>query len=156
MTRKDDTATTWRDLTDQLIPEQIAYLENWEARPDLPPMASGEAPPLEEHYAALLFAAREYAIQNAAAIEFAHVPPPPDEGEHQPWTNLGNNNWVRYFYRTPCKVGPASVAISGVQSSDGSIKRWIYVEEVDDLDPTTARQLAAALIAAADELERLR
>lgn len=54
------------------------------------------------------------------------------------------------------------VSIDGTQFEDGTIKRAVNVS-VDDLprstggalDATTARELAAALIEAADELERL-
>ena len=44
------TTTTWRDIADQLIPEQVGELESWEA--------SGDEP------STLLLFAREYALWN--------------------------------------------------------------------------------------------
>ena len=46
--------------------------------------------------------------------------------------------------------------ISGFRSTDGTITRSITVERSrDDLDAAQARQLAAALLDAADEIEAL-
>src|SRR5689334_15906692 len=50
-TRPDDAATTWRELVDQLRPEQIAELDGWER--------GGYAA------AALLFTARVWTAENA-------------------------------------------------------------------------------------------
>lgn len=63
----DNTAQSWRDLADQLTPEQIAELEWWESRPNIPPRADGAPWSSTQHQGALLFSAREYAGQNAAA-----------------------------------------------------------------------------------------
>jgi hypothetical protein len=48
------------------------------------------------------------------------------------------------------------VEVGGIQHMDGRIEHEIYVSEIDGaLTPATARPLGAALIAAADEYERL-
>jgi hypothetical protein len=58
---RDDEATTWRDLADQLTPGQIAYIEAWERHPEIPPHADGtERTPTDQHRA-LMFTAREFA-----------------------------------------------------------------------------------------------
>jgi hypothetical protein len=151
-----DDATTWRDLADALTPHQIAYLENWESRPDLPPRADGSARPSAQHERALLFTAREYSGQNAAAALYADIAPPPEVGQHYPWEHFGDGTWTRFFVGTTRKVGSAEVMITGLQSSDGSIERSIGVDGASDsLDASNARTLAAALLEAADELDRL-
>jgi hypothetical protein len=155
-TTHDDNATTWRDLADALTPHQIAYLENWEQHPEIPPMADWSAPPPERHAAALLFSAREYVGQNAAAALYADVAPPPEDGQHYPWEHDGDGKWFRFFAGTARELGETSVTITGLQSADGSIERTISIDGSDEgLDASTARQIAAALIEAADELERL-
>jgi hypothetical protein len=52
-------------------------------------------------------------------------------------------------------VGTTKVDALGVQFNDGRIERHVLVYEADDLTAEQARQLGAALIEAADELERL-
>jgi hypothetical protein len=152
----DDNATTWRDLADALTPHQVAYIENWEAHPEIPPMADGTSAPPEQRAAALLFTAREYVGQNAAGALFADVPPPPDPGTHYPWEHDGDGKWFRFFAGTTREIAGAQVVISGLQSVDGTITRTIAVDgDSESLDSGQARQLAALLIEAADELERL-
>ncbi|MHA0287041.1 hypothetical protein ACXYX3_11375 [Mycobacterium sp. C3-094] len=148
--------TTWRDLADALTPHQIADLEYWEAHPDIPPRADGSSPSPEDHARALRFAAREFLSQNAAAVLFADVAPPPDDGVHYPWQPDGDGGWARYFTGTDRKVGSTTVMINGMQHSDGSITRTICIDgETESLGPSAARQVAAAIVEAADELERL-
>jgi hypothetical protein len=48
------TTTTWRDIADQLTPEQVGELENWEALGDEP--------------STLLLFAREYAAGNESRV----------------------------------------------------------------------------------------
>jgi hypothetical protein len=64
MNTTHDDATTWRDLVDQLTPDQIAYLELWEQRwPD--------------EVAGALLEARSYVEQNLATqLIFAGVDAP--------------------------------------------------------------------------------
>ncbi|WP_460359274.1 hypothetical protein [Mycobacterium sp. ZZG] len=149
----DDNAQTWRDLADALTAEQAAYLANWESHPEIPPTLDG--PPSPDHHArALLFAARAYLTQNAAAALYADVVPPPEDGHHYPWEHDGDGRWFRYFAGTTRKVGDIEVIISGLQGTDGMITRTITAD-FEDIDAVTARQLAAALIEAADEIEAL-
>lgn len=155
-TTHDDNATTWRDLADALTPPQIAYLENWENHPEIPPMADGSAPPAEQHALGLLFAAREYVGHNAAAALYADVAPPPDDGQHHHWQHDGDGKWSRFFTGSTREVGDTTVIISGFQDSSGTITRSITVDgDAEDLDAAQAREVAAALLDAAAELDRL-
>jgi hypothetical protein len=152
-TTHDDNATTWRELADALTPQQIAYIEDWERRPDIPPLADGSAKTDDAHQRALLFTAREFVGSNAAASLFADIAPPPEEGHHYPWENIGDDTWTRFFVGTSRKLGDVEVFISGIQSSDGAISRAIGVSAGEDMGATEARHLAALLIEAADELD---
>lgn len=127
-TTHDDNATSWRDLIDALTPQQIAYLENWEQHPELPPMVDGSAPSPESHAQALLFSARESVEQNAAAALYADVSPPPEKGQHYHWQHDGDGRWFRFFAGTAWKVGEAAVMITGLQYADGTITRSITVD----------------------------
>lgn len=156
MNAHHDNASTWRDLQDALTPAQIAYLEDWEAHPEIPPRADGSSPSPEDHARALLFSARDYLSQNSAAAVYADVAPPPDDGVHYPWQPDGDGGWVRYFTGTDRKVGSTTVMINGMQHCSGSITRSICIDgETEELDSSAARRVAAAMIEAADELERL-
>ena len=155
-TTYDDNATSWRDLADALTPPQVAYHENWESLPDLPPMVDGSAAPPAEHERALLFTAREYVGRNAAAALYADVAPPPEDGRYYPWEHDGNGEWFRFFAGTTREVGKTAVTISGLQYVDGTIRRSVSVDgDSEGFDATRARLVAAALIEAAEELERL-
>jgi hypothetical protein len=91
MTTTPDNATTiWRDLADALTPQQIVYVEDWESRPDLPPMADGSARPAAERQGALLFAAREFLESNAAAALCADVERPVDPTWMSEWKEWGD------------------------------------------------------------------
>lgn len=156
MHQQDSPPNPWRDLADALTPQQIAELEYWETHPEIPPRADGSRPSPEDHARALLFSAREYLSQNAAGALFADVAPPPDGGVHYPWEPDGDGGWVRYFTSTDRKVGNTTVMINGMQHCNGSITRSICIDgETESLDPSAARQVAAAIVEAADELERV-
>jgi hypothetical protein len=65
----------------------------------------------------------------------------------------------RVFRGRTWDVGVGDVTITGVQFHDGGIERHIVVLDTHadrELDAAQARQLAAALIEAANELDRLR
>jgi hypothetical protein len=68
----------------------------------------------------------------------------------------GAGHFSRRFDGTTRAVGDIRVDLVGVQHSDGSIVRAVYVNANGvELASTQARELAAALTNAADELERL-
>jgi len=154
-TTPDNTAQTWRDLADQLTPRQVERLTEFEQRWELPD---------DEKVEALLNGAREWAQNNLNDhLIFSHLDKPADATAVYPCTERHpGEGWVREFAGTERTVGGVTVCISGTQSSDDEIERQLTVS-VDDLcdgpggelTPIQTRQLSAALIEAADELERL-
>ena len=141
MTTSDDsTAQTWRDVTDQLSAAQIAELERLE----------------HDEPQTLLEMARQWAAKNVTAgMPFDTVAPP--DGAVRTFDWQLDSNWFRDFEGTSRRGGRARVQIYGRQQADGSTRRWIGVQtrHLDALDAATARELAAALTDAADEIERL-
>jgi hypothetical protein len=113
----DDTATTWRELADQLRPEQIAELDGWER-------GGYEA-------TALLFTARVWTAENVTDTR------------------------SREFTTVACRFGGMAIHVNGRQFDDGRCERWITLraDETDKLSPAKARELAALLARAADEIE---
>ena len=140
MTTPDDTAQTWRDVADQLTAAQIAQLESLE----------------RDEPQTLLEMARQWAAKNmTAAAPFNHVAQPTGAVRTFDWQLDGN--WFRDFEGTTRRGRQAHVQIYGRQQADGSTRRWIAVHtrHLNGLDLTAARELAAALTDAADEIERL-
>lgn len=92
---------------------------------------------------------------------------PPPAGATRVWDewellkDTGHPDPIRYFYGTARTVylaaGPdIEVRIEGIQHSDGRVERAIRVNGASDvISIAHARGLARALIAAADELDRL-
>ena len=82
------------------------------------------------------------------------IPPPSDAVRTFAWQL--DRNWFRDFEGSTHRGGPARVHVYGRQHADGTIRRWIAVStrNLDALDARAARELAAALIDAAGEIER--
>lgn len=145
-TMHDDNATTWRDLADQLTSEQVDNLAAMERHSTMPP---------SETAASLLEGAREWATANVVdQVVFGDLEPPADAArwcmeEREPGV------WARSFDGTERKVDDAQVFISGWQYEDGRSVRRIGIEARSDYDAPAARRIAAAIIAAADEIEGL-
>jgi hypothetical protein len=136
--------TTWRDLTDELTPTQIAELTKWEL------FEHGDKP------GGLLCVARGMAAHNLAAAVLSDLPLPAGAVAVNDWEHMRDNTWARHFWGTTRRAGPASVVIHGEQSADGSCERWLHVRDDDDseLTPAQARELASALSRAADEVDQ--
>jgi hypothetical protein len=159
-TTHDDNATTWRDLTDQLTNDQIGHLENFEAKALAEPAEVAEG---------LLEWAREHAQKNLADdAQFGHLPHPAGARRADHWEDDGEGNWSRMFagsqrfIESPCISTPVTgdrtnigLDIEGQQHADGTVVRYVYLSGGGELTAISARQLAAALIEAADEVERL-
>jgi hypothetical protein len=140
MTAPDDTAETWREVADQLTAAQIAQLDRLE----------------RDEPQTLLEMARQWAVENmTAAVPFDHVAEPAGAVRTFDWQL--DSSWFRDFEGTTHRSGQARVQICGRQEADGSTRRWIAVRarHLDGLQPAAARELAAALADAADEIERL-
>lgn len=88
-------------------------------------------------------------------------PAPADAVDVYPWYQDPHSDKVaRSFTGTRRNVDLAPgytvlVDVSGVQSDDGRVERLIGVKRADGLTPAKARELAAALVAAADEADQL-
>ncbi|CAM3108272.1 hypothetical protein BST27_18605 [Mycobacterium intermedium] len=152
MSHTPDNATTWRDLADALTPQQVAYIEEWERHPELPPRVDGSVKTPEEHQRTLLHVAREFLGSNTAAVMLADVAPP-DGGDHRPWQDEGDGTWSRFFVGTVRTMGDVRVIIDGTQYSDGRIERFVTTDSAEGMGSAEARQLAALIIEAADEID---
>lgn len=138
----DDIANTWRDIADQLTPEQIGKLEKDEAN-----FEPGQ----------LLWRARTSASNNMAdAVMFGHIATPPGAARCYHWdTEEGH----RDFEGVTAEIGRAYLTVEGRQYADGRCERTIMLIRDDrhgGLSSAQARELAAALLNAADELDRFR
>jgi hypothetical protein len=146
----DASATTWRDLTDQLEPHQIDYLEQWEQK--FPDMVE----------AALLEARGLVKANRVTRRIFDGVDAPAGAFRVFEAQRRQDGTWFREFSGTSRDVAGVSVFIEGEQYPDGSVTRVLSVS-VDDLTSgpggvlsiEQARQFAAAVAEAADELDRL-
>lgn len=139
--------TTWRDLADQLTPAQIDNLEWLET--DSPP---GLLDKPEQH----LMLARGWAADNLEQAWYADVVPPAGAVEVGPW-NVSKGVRRRDFRVAETGIAGLDITVEtrGVQNTDGSVDGHLALtgEGLGALDPAAARQLAAALLAAAEGLE---
>jgi hypothetical protein len=161
----DNTPTTWRDLADQLTPEQIARLEESERNyrldaVSLPVWCTG--PRTDSDIArTLLGFARDHVADNHNDVLFAEIALPAGAVSALPWDSDGwrcfdGSSWC--IERTTRGAADIQVTIVGVQYADGRIERQIEVHELHHDEPITpleAQQLGAVIAAAADEVDRL-
>jgi hypothetical protein len=171
-----ENVTSWRDLADQLTREQVAKLQDSEHNfrtkaASLPAEYPYEWPPRSESEIGdiLLCSARIYAGDNLGAKLIGGVAPPAGASYVGDWDDarFGVDAALRYFRGSKRVIGRGgnlgkdiTVATDGLQYADGRINREITTAlgDYEALDPLTseqARQLAAALIAASDEIDRL-
>lgn len=150
--QNDQTIRHWRELADQLTPDQIARLERAE-----------ECNPGSDED--LLDDAREYAnINLGERIHFAHLDTP--EGAVKVHSCHQDHNidgaWIRPFTGITYSVGGVNGTIEGIQCPDGTVFRDVVVS-VDDfaqmpngrLTADQTRELGALLMVLGDELDRL-
>ena len=138
----EDTATHWRDLADQLTPEQIGRLE------------TARWPDADE----LLDIARDFAATNLLQVRMADVAAPADTLKTGAWGADGTDT-KRTVYAGLWNTGNVIVEIVGEQSADGAVVWRLECREADrtegDLMAGQARELARVLTDAADLLDRL-
>jgi hypothetical protein len=151
MTNPDDTAHTWRDLTDQLTDGQNRALGRIETD-----LLQRGAPPAEIADT-LLEHARDHANHNLHdAAHFGHLPDPAGAQFVEHFEDDGHGGWSRRFDGTVRAVDDVHVQVVGAQHTDGRIERSVHVHANGvELTGGQARELAAALTEAADELDRL-
>ncbi len=138
--------TTWRDLSDMLTAEQIAELEYCE-REGIPPGLADA----EHRLNCAQMMARHNLIQQLCA-DVAR--PVVAVGERDAWQEWGDG-YGRMYTVSSRDVGEMSVQVLGVQFDDGRTEASILASGVEQMNAAEARRLAAALVAAADELGRL-
>lgn len=139
-----ENVTTWRDLADQLTPGQVAELEYCE-REQVPPGLASAGGHLNY--------ARKLAELNIARAVLADVAAPVDAVEIDEWTDWDDGLYQRDF--TSWVHSGCEVALRGFQFSDGRTERYIWCGGCDELTADDARQLAVALVEAADTIDRL-
>ncbi len=157
-TRHDNTATTWRDVADQLTPEQVRQFERYEtlaltARDKHP----GEGYETVEDIArGFLSEARWEAQQNLNDTLFG-VPVPAGAEEVEHWEDDGTGTWTRRIHGRERTIEgfDAAVYFEGIQHRDGTVT-WslhVHVEDGHAMTSAQVRQLAGYLLEAADELD---
>jgi hypothetical protein len=116
-THHDNAATTWRDLADQLTPEQVEKLAAIERHSDMP---------ADEMTATLLNGAREWATCNVVDhVAFGDVEPPPD-ATHCYLEEMHPGAWARCF--------------DGTEHYDAATARRIAAAIIEAADEIEARR----------------
>lgn len=94
------------------------------------------------------------------SVDILSVSAPPDAIEVHDWSHVGDGLPTRVFAGTIREASGFTVRVAGLQRINSTCRRWITVETDSlpgtPLKPQRARQLAAALIAVADEIETRR
>ncbi len=122
----DNTATTWRDLADQLTAEQIAWAQRFERD------ALGDPADVAE---GLLDIAREHAQNNLRdGIEFGHLPAPAGAVKLWHWEQDDAGHWSRTVDGTCRQAAGLDVSITGTQHPGLRAKEVAHLER-DDFEP---------------------
>ena len=133
------TETTWRDITGR-TDEQTAQL-------------AADTVQTEED---LLDIARTMADRNQLQTTLTHIAAP--TARVSTWYDDGANI-ARTIYGTEAVLDTVTARVVGEQDSSGAVTAWVEVVEnpgtYDGMTAGQARKLAAALVQAADELDRL-
>jgi hypothetical protein len=100
--------------------------------------------------------ADELAAANTTGGTSGQIAAPPDATRLYGWQTHGERTW-REFDGSTRRVGEAIIRVRGRQFNDGGCERWISLSATTDgeFQAEQARDLAAALRAVADEVERL-
>ncbi|MGV1004872.1 MAG: hypothetical protein ACOYEV_08925 [Candidatus Nanopelagicales bacterium] len=139
--------TTWRDIADQLTPAQVELLEWLEGDP-----LNGILVGAKQH----LKIARGWAAENLEQSLHADIPPPADAVEVGPWRKSKDGVRRRTYQSARTGIAGLDIALelSGSQDTEGRIEcRITLAGALTDIEPAAARELATALVAAADEIE---
>lgn len=137
---------TTKRFTHRLKARQVGWLDESGRRPSDKPRARVDGARV---------VASVYAARKLLDALYADVTPPADATRVSAWDDV-DGQVSRYFRGTKRGI-KARVDIAGSQNADGTVaERVILVDACDvEVDAATARQIAADLLAAADELDRL-
>jgi hypothetical protein len=94
----------------------------------------------------------------AAMNPYPNAPVPVGATNVDEWDDVGKPEAFRLFKRKVWEHSAYSVYVQGTQLADGSVEEIVIKTNLhsdDDLSPRDARRVAAALIAAADEVDRM-
>ncbi len=140
--------TTWRDISDQLTPSQIELLEWLEGDP-----LNGLLAKPEQH----LTFARGWASENLEQNLHADVTPPANAVEVAEWRKSKTGVRCRSYRSAVTGIAGLDITLEfhGTQYTDGHIecRMGLSGDSLADLGPSDARELADALLAAAEESE---
>jgi hypothetical protein len=162
-TTHDDNATTWRELADQLTPEQIRRFDRQESAAmrmfQQKPQPRGWVPESAEDITRGFLNEARWEAQQNLNDKMINVAVPAGVVEVEHWEDGGTGHWTRLVH-AECRSVPgfdAAVYVNGVQTTDGAVTWSLYLhcEDRDDLTGDQVRQLAGHLLDAADELDRL-
>lgn len=162
-TTHDDNATTWRDLADQLTPEQVRRFEHQEAIAlrslERNPAPRGWVPEsAEEIIRGFLTEARWEAQQNLTDAMIG-MPAPAGAEEVGHWGDDGTGKWSRDIHGQCRNIDgfDGAVYLTGEQTRDGAVtwSLYVHVEDRDGMTVDQVRQLATNLVEAADELDHM-
>ena len=81
--------------------------------------------------------------------------PPADATEVGAWEFVGGGPAAKRYFRGTKRGDKVRVDIAGLQYSDGTARRWIFVDvprKIAELDADEANEVAADLLAAAGEV----
>jgi hypothetical protein len=138
----ETTTANWRDITG-LTAEQTNQL------------TAGANLMTEDE---LIELALQMAAQNHLQASLTHIPVPAGAVTVSAWYDDGET-CTREVYGTAWNVGNVNARITGEQSSSGVTAWRVEVDPVErtigDLTAAQAREMAAAMLQAADELDRL-
>lgn len=156
----EDDTRTWRDVADQLPAEMVAQLERAEELGGPGKAKPWECSPADSDALMLHFGITKGIEEHQAGVRFADVPTPQWVMHAGPWQNAGTGGapeWSRVLegprYTAVGELG--QVLVSGTQDSEGAIEWGLMItgDCEDQLQPDSARKLAAALVEAATFLE---
>lgn len=94
----------------------------------------------------------------AAMNPYPNAPVPAGATNVDEWADVGKPDAFRLFKGRVWEFSEFSVFVQGTQLADGSIEEIVIKTNLyldDDLSPRDARRVAAALIAAADDVDRM-
>jgi len=150
-TTPNNTATTWRDLADQLTPEQIESYERTEQ------YFRSQGIPGATATTALLEYARGDVGGNLADAAYGDVPAPAGAVSVDKWMDHADFGLARGVVWREFHGPDLYVDIDGWQKCDGTAVPEIslYLDEGQKLTSSQARTLAVLLMQAADALDRL-
>jgi hypothetical protein len=145
-----DDQTTWHELIEHLTSSQVCELMRSDHQPSCGPH--------DTHRLRQLRVAENHAAQNDLQVLYASVPLPPGATSASEWDFRDRRCGRVWRHFTGTRRGTtATVGIDGMQNSDGSVaeRQISIICGNGELTATTAREVAADLIAAADELDQL-